>query len=102
MCDTNPLNYDYGRFAKDEIPNENVRRPLNHVYARLNGISAISTILRANEVERQAQEDGLTLTNPLQNGLFDALVELADGAVDQATELGEYLFKRTKEASNGQ
>jgi hypothetical protein len=97
MLDTmeiNPLNVDYDRFLPEDIADEDLRFPLNRVCGKTQGMLAIARILRANSVEKMAQ--GIThqtLTQQDEQGLFEALVELAMASRAEIAELGDAVVR---------
>lgn len=97
--DVNPLNINYDRYEKREIPGDKERELVNRACGKGHGIFAIARILRANEVERQAQDpDNFQgLNNKDVMGLFEALVELSGDAYHAAGELGDVIADAAKE-----
>lgn len=94
--DISPLNIDYDRFLPDEITDEDLRFPLNRAYGRNRGMLAIARILRASSVEKMAQSaTHQALNQQDEQGLFDALVELAMANHTDITDLGEAIFCAT-------
>jgi hypothetical protein len=92
--EVNPLNADYDRFLPDDITDEDLRFPLNRVFGKTRGMLAIARILRANSVEKMAQ--GITrrtLNQQDEQGLFEALVELAMASRVEIAELGDAIIR---------
>jgi hypothetical protein len=92
----NPLNVEYTRFDKHEIPDHSLRELLNDQGRAFRGIAAIGRILQASEVEKDAQQAEGSLTAVLEMGLYDALIFLADHG-DSLTE--KYGIKASKLAT---
>lgn len=92
------LRLDYpGRFDSDEIRDSSLRLPLNATCRALEGIHAIVKILYANDIEQQGNGvDAVKLSPKITNGLFEALVLLAEQGNANATNLGEELFQRER------
>lgn len=88
--DFNPLNLPYGRFDEKEIAEYDVRDPVNTLINKFSAMRAISAVLYASEIEKQAQGKELALTDCLTEGLFLALKELAADGTQQAELFGNY------------
>ena len=86
-----------GRSDETEIPDDRTRLPLNASCRALDGMTAIVKILYSDSIERQAVgADATTLSTTITNGLFEALLLLADQGNANATALGEELFQRER------
>lgn len=87
----NPLVIDYQRILDHEITDAEMRNPINRTYAAFNGICTIVKILRANEVEKQANSGEWSLPATDQAALFQTVAVLADVGLQDIEELGDYI-----------
>ena len=89
--EANPLLIDFPRFLANEITDAEMRTPINRAHAAFNGIRTLGKILRANEVERQANQGEWSLPASDQEALFQSVLILADVGFHDLENLGEYL-----------
>jgi hypothetical protein len=61
---------------------------------KFSAIHSVSTLLYTSEIEKQAQDRALALSNTLTAGLFLALKELSIEGACQAERLGDYLSRQ--------
>jgi hypothetical protein len=102
MSDTSALNIEYSNYEKEDIPENVSRNALNGILDKASAMTTISLILRASEIERQAQEDGgECLNRSLVDGLHKALIQLGRALDVDAITLGATLCGKAMEVKNG-
>lgn len=93
----NPLLLDFPRFLANEITDAELRDPINRAHAAFKGIRVIGKILFASEVEKQANKGEWSLPSIDQEGLFQALLVLADVGFHDVEDLGDYIVGMPQE-----